>query len=375
MCGHMERMPKEFTPVKREPADIAAILYTSGTTGRPKGTMLSHSALASNANTLKEAWRFNSADTLIHTLPIHHTHGLFVATNVSLVAGASLLFFTRFDPEKILRAMPKATAMMAVPTIYSRLLSNPDLSAKIMPAMRLFVSGSSPLPEEIQNEWRKRTGHEILDRYGMTETNIISSNPYTGPRKPGTVGIPLKGTEVRIRKKKQFGERGVGILEVKGPGMFSGYWKNPGKTKEELGQDGFFSTGDLARIDTDGYIVLEGRAKDLVISGGLNVYPKEVETVINQVPGVIESAVIGSPHPDFGEGIVAVVVASADSGVDDASIESFLSNRLARYKHPKHIAIRQSLPRNTMGKVQKPRLREEFSNVFRGLKMPEPSTK
>lgn len=354
-------------PVPRSPSDLAAILYTSGTTGRPKGAMLPHSALASNAAALKRLWRFGESDILIHALPVHHTHGLFVATNIALLAGCTLRFFDRFDADAVLGAFPSATAMMGVPTFYTRLLQLPCLNTQAAARMRLFVSGSAPLLEETHREWKRRTGHEILERYGMTEANMITSNPYDGPRKPGTVGLPLPETKVRIRNPESGADPAagsIGMLEMKGPGLFSGYWRMPEKTKAEFTPDGYFITGDFARRDRDGFITIAGRAKDLVISGGLNIYPKEVEEIIDQVQGVAESALFGVPHADFGEGLVAAVVRDG-TAADEQVIEAFLGDKLARYKHPKAYVFLDDLPRNALGKVQKQVLREEYRDLLK----------
>ena len=355
-----------FTPIVRGPDDLAAILYTSGTTGRSKGAMLTHRALASNAETLVDYWRFTPADVLIHALPIFHTHGLFVATNVALMAGAAMVFVPKFDVDAILAAMPKATTLMGVPTFYTRLLDDPRLTNDSTQNMRLFISGSAPLLAETHERWTKRTGHKILERYGMTETNMNTSNPYEGARKPGTVGLPLPGVEVKI-----VGESGVelaaneiGSIEVRGDNVFAGYWQMPEKTAEELREDGWFITGDLGVRDNDGYLSIVGRSKDLIISGGFNVYPKEVEAVIDDLPDVLESAVIGLPHPDFGEAVVAVVVARS-AALTTGAIAGATADKLARFKCPKSILIADALPRNTMGKVQKKALREEYENLFR----------
>ena len=353
--------------IARNGPDLAAILYTSGTTGKPKGAMLSHSALVSNARALTEIWRFGPQDRLIHTLPLHHTHGLFVASNIALMAGCSLIFLQRFDVDAIVDALRGATAMMAIPTHYVRLLRSRRLSRKTAPRMRLFVSGSAPLAASTHREWTRRTGHEILERYGMTEANMICSIPYEGPRKPGAVGRPLPGIELRIRvlDSGRIGQQGeAGMLEIRSPGLFTGYWNMPDRTRQEFTDDGYFVTGDLARVDSDGFAVIEGRAKDLVISGGVNIHPKEIEDVINQTAGAEECAVVGVPHPDFGEGVIAVVVPHAGAALSPEAVRHGLDGRLARYKHPKHIEIRASLPRNTMGKVQKAALREEFSDLF-----------
>ena len=351
-----------FQAVPRTASDLAAILYTSGTTGRSKGAMLSHDNLASNSEMLVEYWHFTDADILIHALPIFHTHGLFVATNVALFAGASIVFLPRFDPEAILDAMPAATAMMGVPTFYTRLLENPRLTREVTANMRLFVSGSAPMLVDTHETWEQRTGLRILERYGMTETNMNTSNPYDGERRPGTVGFPLPGVELRIMSDGQEVPTGeIGVIEVRGANVFQGYWQMPEKTAEELKPDGWFITGDLGTVDARGYVSIVGRSKDLIISGGFNVYPKEIEEVIDDLPGVVESAVIGVPHPDFGEAVVAVVVGS-DCAPD--GIAGALSGRLAKFKQPKHVAIVDDLPRNTMGKVQKKELRDQYGDLF-----------
>ncbi|MGR3320735.1 MAG: malonate--CoA ligase [Pseudooceanicola sp.] len=348
--------------VPRGPGDLAAILYTSGTTGRSKGAMLTHENLLSNAEVLRDYWRFTEADVLIHALPIFHSHGLFVATNTSLLAGAKLIFMSGFDAEAVLDAMPNATAMMGVPTFYTRLLKNPRLDRDLAAHMRLFVSGSAPLLAETHRDWEKATGHRILERYGMTETNMNTSNPYDGERRAGTVGFPLPGVELRVMAEGREVPQGeIGVIEVRGPNVFTGYWQMPEKTAEELREDGWFITGDLGMIDADGYVTIVGRAKDLIISGGYNVYPKEVEEAIDDLPGVVESAVIGVPHPDFGEGVVAVVVAD---GATAESIADALSGKLAKFKQPKRIFLVPELPRNTMGKVQKKALRDQHTALF-----------
>ena len=355
-------------PVARGADDIAAILYTSGTTGRSKGAMLSHDNLASNALTLKDYWRFTPQDVLLHALPIYHTHGLFVAINTILVSGASMIFLPKFDPDQILRLMPQATCMMGVPTFYTRLLQHEGLTKEATNHMRLFVSGSAPLLAETHREWSTRTGHAILERYGMTETNMNTSNPYDGDRVAGTVGFPLPGIAVRVvdpETGKHFAVDEIGMLEVKGPNVFKGYWRMPEKTASEFRADGFFITGDLGKIDERGYVHIVGRGKDLIISGGFNVYPKEVETEIDSMDGVIESAVIGVPHPDFGEGVVAVVVITKAAKLDDKQIIAHLADRLAKFKQPKHVFIVDDLPRNTMGKVQKNLLRDQHKDIFK----------
>ncbi len=352
--------------VPRGPQDLAAILYTSGTTGRSKGAMLTHENLASNARVLTEAWAFTERDILLHALPIFHTHGLFVATNVTLVAGGALRFHARFDAANVLADLANATAMMGVPTFYTRLLAEPGLTREAVGHIRLFVSGSAPLLAETHAAWEDRTGHAILERYGMTETSMNTSNPYDGPRRAGTVGLALPGVEVVVTDPETgrplpTGE--IGMIEVRGPNVFQGYWRMPDKTAEELRDTGFFITGDLGRLDDEGYLSIVGRAKDLIISGGYNVYPKEVETALDTIPGVAESAVIGLPHPDFGEGVVAVVVPH-DPALTEAAVLAGLEGRVAKFKQPKRIVFVAQLPRNTMGKVQKKVLRETYSASF-----------
>ncbi|MFN3615779.1 MAG: malonate--CoA ligase [Rubrimonas sp.] len=358
-----------FEAVARGPDDLAAVLYTSGTTGRSKGAMLSHDNLASNAAALAQCWRFTSADRLIHALPIFHTHGLFVATNVTLMAGASVIFMAKFDPDAVIAAMGDgATVLMGVPTFYTRLLEHPGLSPEAASGMRLFVAGSAPLLAETHRQWSARTGHAVLERYGMTETSMITSNPYDGERRPGAVGFPLPGVAVRVADPETGAElpRGeIGGVEVKGPNVFKGYWRMPEKTAEEFRKDGWFITGDLGMIDADGYLVIVGRSKDMVITGGYNVYPKEIEALIDDLPGVKESAVIGVPHPDFGEGVVAVVAVEPGATVAEAAVMAALEGRLARYKQPKRVILTADLPRNTMGKVQKAALRAEHAALFR----------
>lgn len=350
-----------FTPLARQAGDLAAILYTSGTTGRSKGAMLSHANLASNSAVLRDFWRFTREDVLIHALPIFHTHGLFVATNVSLLAGCQVVFLPGYDTDAILDAMPSATALMGVPTFYTRLLDDPRLTRAKVANMRLFISGSAPLLVDTHEQWEQRTGHRILERYGMTETNMSTSNPYDGDRRAGTVGLPLPGVEARvIRDGSEVTAGEIGVLEVRGDNVFQGYWQMPEKTAEELRPDGWFITGDLAKIDSDGYVTIVGREKDLIITGGFNVYPKEVERLIDDVPGVLESAVIGVPHPDFGEAVVAVVVPE-DPALKNTDVARALQGRLAKFKLPKRVILRDALPRNTMGKVQKKALREEYS--------------
>ncbi len=359
--------PTEFETTPRASDDLAAILYTSGTTGRSKGAILTHENLSSNALTLIDCWRFSPTDRLIHALPVFHTHGLFVAVNVALLSGATMIFMPKFDPDAVIAALPEATAMMGVPTFYTRLLDHPGLDRASCANMRLFVSGSAPLLAETHSAWRERTGFAILERYGMTETNMITSNPYDGERRPGSVGFALPAVSVRIAELEsgapvQAGE--IGVIEVKGPNVFAGYWRMPEKTSQEFRADGYFITGDLANVDDDGYIHIVGRAKDLVISGGFNVYPKEVETEIDALEGVLESAVFGVPHADFGEAVTAAVVARPGATLSEAAILSGLGRRLAKFKAPKQIVLVESLPRNAMGKVQKAALRDAYKNIY-----------
>ena len=362
-----DKASKEFWTVARANDDLAAILYTSGTTGRSKGAMLSHDNLASNSLTLVDYWRFTDKDVLIHALPIYHTHGLFVACNVTLFARASMIFLPRFDPDVIIRLMARATVLMGVPTFYTRLLKNPALNRGSTKHMRLFVSGSAPLLAETHREWAARTGHAVLERYGMTETNMNTSNPYDGERVAGTVGHPLPSVCVRVADPetgKVFGPETIGMIEVKGPNVFKGYWRMAEKTKSEFRDDGFFITGDLGKIDDKGYVHILGRSKDLVISGGFNVYPKEIESEIDAIPGVIETAVIGVPHADFGEGVTAVVVCDKAAEVDESSVLKALDGRLAKFKIPKRVIFVDQLPRNAMGKVQKNILRDTYSDIY-----------
>jgi len=361
------------TPAEKSADDLAAILYTSGTTGRSKGAMLSHGSLLSNAQTLKDYWGWKAGDVLIHVLPIFHVHGLFVASHGALLNGSKMIWFARFDPKAVLARLPEATVFMGVPTLYVRLLGEAGLTKDACRHMRLFVSGSAPLLIETFNEWRARTGHTILERYGMSETVMLTSNPYRaedgeprGGRRGGTVGFPLPGVGLRVRGKQggalPAGE--IGGIEVRGPNVFSGYWRMPEKTKEEFTSDGWFKTGDVGKIDADGYVTIVGRSKDLIISGGYNVYPAEVEAYLNELPGVAESAVIGAPHPDFGEGVLAVVVPRPGATLEGAQLIASLKTKIAGFKVPKQIFITNELPRNTMGKVQKNVLRDQHQAFF-----------
>ncbi|MBC9245782.1 malonyl-CoA synthase [Paracoccus sp. 11-3] len=360
-----QAQPVEHQPVDRDGNDLAAILYTSGTTGRSKGAMLSHDNLLSNARTLVDAWRFTSDDVLLHALPIFHTHGLFVASNVIMLSSGAMIWLPKFDAAQIVGLLPKATTMMGVPTFYTRLLDRPDFTAELVDRMRLFTSGSAPLLAETHRAFQDRTGHRILERYGMTETNMNTSNPYDGDRRAGTVGPPLPGVELRVTSEGVEVPQGqIGMIEVRGANVFQGYWQMPEKTAEELAVDGWFTTGDLGLIDDDGYVTIVGRGKDLIISGGFNIYPKEVELLIDDMPGVLESAVIGVPHPDFGEGVVAVIARAKDVEPNPEGIIAELAAKLAKFKQPKKIIVIDELPRNTMGKVQKAALRTEYGNLF-----------
>ncbi len=355
----------------RQPDDMAAILYTSGTTGRSKGAMLSHGNLLSNARVLKDYWgwrtREEGGDVLIHALPIFHVHGLFVAIHGALINGSKMIWLSKFDPKKVIEKLPEATVFMGVPTLYVRLLAEPGLTLDACRNMRLFIAGSAPLLIETFREWQTRTGQTILERYGMSETAMLTSNPYqNGERRGGTVGFALPGVSLRVQ-----GDDGqplpggdIGNIQVQGPNVFSGYWRMPEKTAEEFTADGYFKTGDVGKIDTDGYITIVGRSKDLIISGGYNVYPAEIEGFINELPGVAESAVVGVPHPDFGEVGVAVVIAKPGTVPDSAKIMAEMKSKMANFKVPKQCFVVSELPRNTMGKVQKNILREQYKGLF-----------
>ena len=358
--------PKVFETVARGPDDLAAILYTSGTTGKSKGARLTHRNLASNAAVLADTWRFTDADVLLHMLPIYHTHGLFVACNLMAMVGGSMIFLPKFSVAAALRWMPRATSMMGVPTFYTRLLASDDFTGAATRHMRLFISGSAPLLAETHHQFAARTGQAILERYGMTETNMITSNPYDGDRRAGTVGLPLAGIDLRIADAETgtiCADGEIGIIELRGDNVFQGYWEMPDKTAESFRDDGFFITGDMAVRDADGYISIVGRDKDMIISGGLNVYPREVESLVDDVAGVIESAVIGVPHPDFGEAVVAIVAAD-DGAVNPSDITAAVDGKLAKFKQPKAVRIVPSLPRNSMGKVQKAALRQTYAALF-----------
>ncbi|MCE8514175.1 malonyl-CoA synthase [Ruegeria pomeroyi] len=360
-------MPERFDTVAREGGDLAAFLYTSGTTGRSKGAMLTQDNLLSNAETLAREWRFTADDVLLHALPIFHTHGLFVATNIALITGGSMIFLPKFDLDQIIAQMPRATAMMGVPTFYTRLLGDARFTRELAQHMRLFVSGSAPLLAETHVAFEERTGHRILERYGMTETNMNTSNPYKGERRAGTVGLPLPGVELKVTNPdtgETLPQGEIGVIEVRGPNVFKGYWQMPEKTAAELRPDGFFITGDLGFEDPDGYVTIVGRGKDLIISGGFNIYPKELELLLDDQPGVLESAVIGVPHPDFGETPLGILVPQPGETPDTKAIMARVETALARFKHPRQLILMEELPRNTMGKVQKNILREQFKDVF-----------
>ena len=363
----VEAQEDNFVTVSRNADDLAAFLYTSGTTGRSKGAMLTQANLLSNAQTLAETWRFTDKDVLLHALPIFHTHGLFVAINVTLAAGGSMVFMPTFDLDVLIANMGQATTMMGVPTFYTRLLDDPRFTKELAQHMRLFISGSAPLLADTHVAFEGLTGHRILERYGMTETNMNTSNPYDGERRAGTVGHPLPNVEVKITDAATGatlpnGE--IGQIEVRGPNVFKGYWQMPEKTAQELREDGFFITGDLGRIDEDGYVSIVGRDKDLIIAGGYNIYPKEIELLIDEQPGVLESAVIGVPHPDFGESVVGLVVAQNGAAPDLEEIANDIAKSLARFKQPRKLVVVPELPRNTMGKVQKNVLREEYGSAL-----------
>ena len=357
------RAPLEaVTP--REGDDLAAFLYTSGTTGRSKGAMLSQDNLLSNARVLADFWQFTEKDVLLHALPIFHTHGLFVGTNITLIVGGSMIFQPGFNVDALIEAMPRATSLMGVPTFYTRLLNDPRFTRDLARHMRLFISGSAPLLAETHRQFEGLTGHRILERYGMTETNMNTSNPYMGERRAGTVGMPLPGVELKVTEPATgatLPQGEIGLIEVRGPNVFKGYWQMPEKTAEELRADGFFITGDLGVIDSDGYVSIVGRNKDLIIAGGYNIYPKEIEVLLDDLPGVLESAVIGVPHPDFGESPVAIVVPEK-AGLEVADLKAALEKSLAKFKLPREIFVLPELPRNTMGKVQKNILRQMYAD-------------
>ena len=362
----------QHTPMSRRPEDLAAILYTSGTTGRSKGAMLSHANLASNALMLKDYWGWVPGDVLLHTLPIFHVHGLFIAIHAALLNGSTMLWHSKFEPQRVLADMPRATVFMGVPTFYTRLLAQPGLNAQLCSGMRLFISGSAPMLVDTFSQWQVRTGHTVLERYGMSETLMLTSNPYAADerfqgqsqRVGGSVGFPLPGVTLRIANAQgqAVALHEVGSIQVKGPNVFGGYWRMPEKTAQEFTHDGFFITGDMGTLDERGYVRIVGRDKDLIISGGLNVYPAEIEDALNQLPGVLESAVVGMPHPDFGEVGCAFVLAKPGAVLDPAALLLALKGRLAGFKVPKLCKLLEELPRNAMGKVQKNVLRQQLGS-------------
>jgi malonyl-CoA/methylmalonyl-CoA synthetase len=364
----------QHEPVSVSADTLAAILYTSGTTGRSKGAMLSHGNMLSNAVMLKDYWGWKSGDVLIHALPIFHVHGLFVALHGALINGSKMVWMSKFDAKRVLEHLPRATVFMGVPTLYVRLLSEPGLDRAATQNMRLFIAGSAPLLIETFREWQERTGHTILERYGMSETVMLTSNPYVADeryahqseRRGGTVGFPLPGVSLRVCSDdgQSLAQGEVGGIQVKGPNVFGGYWRMPEKTREEFTADGYFKTGDVGKVDERGYVTIVGRSKDLIISGGYNVYPAEVEGYINELPGVAESALVGVPHPDFGEAGVAVITAKAGAPIDTDEVIKTLKTQLANFKIPKRCVVVPELPRNTMGKVQKNLLREQFKDTF-----------
>lgn len=367
MADLADQQSENAPVVDRQEDDIAALLYTSGTTGRSKGAMLTHKNLVSNAMILKDLWQFSADDMLLHALPVYHTHGLFVATFTTLAAGGGMIFLPKFDTDVICDLLPDATAMMGVPTFYTRLLGSTRFDRDLVRNMRLFISGSAPLLAETHVQFEERTGHRILERYGMTETNMSTSNPYNAERRAGTVGFALPGVEAKITDPATGAELPageIGVLEVRGDNVFKGYWNMPEKTNEELREDGFFITGDLVKKDEDGYFQIVGRGKDLIISGGFNIYPKEVEQVLDDQPHVLETAVIGVPHPDFGETVVAVVARKTGEEPDVTQLEAAVATDLARFKHPRKYIVVDALPRNTMGKVQKNALRQDYADLF-----------
>jgi len=360
------------TPVERQADDLAAILYTSGTTGRSKGAMLTHGNLLSNALTLKDYWGWKKNDVLIHALPIFHVHGLFVAIHGALINGSKMVWMSRFEPKGVIARMADATVFMGVPTLYVRMLAEPSLTQQTAKNMRLFIAGSAPLLIETFSEWQSRTGHTILERYGMSETAMLTSNPYRADpryakqteRRGGTVGFPLPGVRLRVRGDDGKDMAEIGGIQVQGPNVFKGYWRMPEKTAEEFTSDGFFKTGDVGKVDERGYVTIVGRSKDLIISGGYNVYPAEIEGYINDMPGVAESAVVGVSHPDFGEVGVAVVILKSGSALQAEAVLGELKAKLANFKIPKKCFVVPELPRNTMGKVQKNLLREQYKGLF-----------
>lgn len=362
LLNRAAHLSDEFQTVHSDADDLAAILYTSGTTGRSKGAMLSHGNLAANIEVLHKVWHWQKGDVLLHTLPLFHIHGLFVAAHGALMNGSKMIFLSKFDSDAVVHHLPRCTIFMGVPTYYVRVLSDAAFDRHVCEKIRLFVSGSAPLLTETFESFKERTGHTILERYGMSETGMLTSNPYNGARKAGTVGPSLPGVSVRVVTTvgNSCAVDEIGDIQVKGPNVFKGYWQMPEKTAEEFTEDGYFKTGDVGRLDNEGYVSIVGRSKDLIISGGYNVYPKEIESVIDELPGVMESAVVGVAHPDFGEAVTAVIVARDGVEISEANIIASLKSKIANYKVPKRVYVVCELPRNTMGKVQKNLLREQF---------------
>jgi len=355
-----------FRTRDRSATDTAVLLYSSGTTGVPKGAKLSHGNLAANTQTLVECWGFQQEDVLLHALPVYHAHGLFVAIGCVLMSGASMRYLPRFDADQVIRTLPDCTVMMGVPTFYTRLLKDKRLDDELCARVRLFISGSAPLLTDTFEEFERRTGHRILERYGMTETSMNTANPLDGERRPGSVGVALPGVELRVvdDTDTELPRGEVGHLQVKGPNVFAGYWRMRAESAQDFTADGFFRTGDLATIAADDYVTIVGRSKDMIITGGLNVYPIEVENILDSLPEISESAVIGLPHPDFGEAVVAVAVPAASADIDEHKLIDSLRSRLAAYKLPKKLLVIDALPRNSMGKVQKNLLRETYAQTF-----------
>jgi len=361
MAAAVDRDP-HFPTAEARPGDLAVLVYTSGTTGRSKGAMITHGNLASNGEALVDAWGFSETDVLLHALPMFHIHGLFVASHCALLSGARMLFHSRFDAHRVIRDLPRASVLMGVPTFYTRLLAEPDFTRETSVSVRLFVSGSAPLLLDTFSAFEARTGKRILERYGMSEAGIITSNPLEGERRGGTVGKPLRDVQVRVgdAEDRPLAQGEAGGVQIRGPSVFKGYWNLPEKTREEFTADGWFRTGDVGRFDEDGYLSIVGRAKDLIITGGYNVYPKEIELVLDALPDIVESAVIGVPHPDFGEAVTAVVVAAKGACLDESALIAALKTQLASFKVPKRVFVVDDLPRNAMGKVQKTELRRRY---------------
>lgn len=361
------RQPDQFETAVRQPDDLAALLYTSGTTGRSKGAMLSHANLASNAQVLQRAWHWQSGDVLLHALPLFHIHGLFVAAHGALLNGSKMIFLPKFDAAAVIRHLPRCTVFMGVPTYYVRLLAEAAFTRERCAQIRLFVSGSAPLLTDTAHAFLERTGHTILERYGMSETGMLTSNPYHGTRIGGTVGLPLPGVSVRVVQNpaslQPCAPQQPGAVQVKGPNVFQGYWRMPDKTAEEFTADGYFNTGDIGQWSAAGYLAIVGRSKDLIISGGYNVYPKEIELVIDEIDGVLESAVIGLPHADYGEAVIAIVIPREQAMLSATHIIEALKSKMAHFKVPKRIYFQDQLPRNTMGKVQKNLLRDHYRSI------------